>query len=169
MKSIRKRMLVISCFVILAQMSLMPFIAVKGISPDLIFLLIAFYAFAIDHRDIVWIAFSIGLCRDFLSHTFFGLETASLVCSSLLLKYAVAQFNRKDYFIILLSIYLFSATALLLPVLMMVADQGAWKMSSIFSNISLTSLYTTILAVGIFPVFKRFFGLGGAIRQYELF
>ncbi len=168
MKSFRRKTLLISGLVIWLQMAFVPAISIEGVSPDLILLLIAFYAFAIDYREVVWMGFFLGLCRDFLSHSFFGLETVSLVCSSLLLQYAVMEFNRGDYFVTLLGVFLFSVTALAIPVLLMMADSGASQAVSAFPKVLSISIYTAAIAVAIFPMLRRLFGLDPA-KQYELF
>lgn len=168
MKSLRRRTLLVSGFVIWLQMAFVPAISVKGAAPDLMLLLIAFYAFAIDYRDVVWVGFFLGLCRDFLSHSFFGLETASFVSSALLLQYAVMEFNRGDYFVTLLGVFLFLIVALSIPVLLMIAVRGTGQAAAVFPRVLFISVYTTVAAVGVFPVFRRLFGMGSE-KQYELF
>lgn len=169
MKSIRKRTVLVSALIIWIQIAFVPFVAVKGAVPDLMFLLIAFYAFSVDYRDVLWVSFFLGLCRDFLTNSFFGLETASFVIGALLLQYAVAQFNRRDTFIVLLSVFLFSFAALTSPMLMLAIDGETNRIVTAFPRILMISFYTSILAIGIFPVFRRLFGLSSSKVQHELF
>ena len=169
MKSSKTRLVLISGFVILAQMALVPLISFNGITPDLIFLLVAFYAFAIDHRSVLWVAFSLGLCRDFLANTFFGLETASLVCGALLLQYAVAQFDRRDHFIKIASVFIFSLTTLALSASILLVIRGHAAAGPEMFRILMISGYTAILSMGIFPIFEYLSGLERLVQQHELF
>lgn len=87
---------------------MMPFLAFRGIQPDLWIVLILFYAFRVNWKRVPAFAMAVGCLRDLLSVRVFGVEIFALGVSALLLSYVVGKIERELAWILLASAFLFS-------------------------------------------------------------
>lgn len=88
-----KRLIFILVGLVWIQFSLLPLFSIGGIKPDFFFIFLAFYAFQIHWKPVVGLAFLIGLVRDLITNSFFGLETASIVGGGILLQFFAIRFH----------------------------------------------------------------------------
>ena len=152
------------------QMSVVPIITFFDLAPDLPLLLVAFVAFLVEPRKLVPCAFLMGLLKDLLSNSFFGLETASFALSSLALQQIINHFDRQDEWVQIWGTFLFSLCSLTIYVFVLssVKDTGLGGGFTFTRNL-LISGYTTLLLPVVFPCFKWIFGMKTSVKQYELF
>ena len=152
------------------ELSILPFFSVGGIKPDFFFVFLAFYAFRINWKHVVKLALVLGLVRDSLTNTFFGLETASCVAGALLLQFLALRLDRDKPWIQMGSLFCFSWTSLLVFSILALFVQAPYGMSETTPlRIFFVSVYTTMTGILLFPVFERWLKPSLRAKQYELF
>ncbi len=165
-----KRLILVLAGLVWIHLSLLPLFSVWGIKPDFFFIFLAFYAFRVNWKPVVGLAFFIGLIRDLLTNSFFGLETASMVGGTILLQFFAMRFDREKRWIQAASLFSFSWFALLLFSLAAFLIQrpyflNEWTPVKTF----LISVYTTAVGFVLFPFLEKWFGAALRQKQYELF
>ena len=166
-----QRLIFILLFMVWFQLSWLPLFSIGQIKPDFLFVFIAFYAFQINWNRVLTLAFCVGLVRDLLTNSFFGLETASCVGGALLLRFFATRFDRDKRWIQLASLFAFSWFSLLLFLaleFLLIHERlhfGEW----IFLKTFLISIYTTTVGVLLLPLLERLPRSIFREKQYELF
>ncbi len=163
-----KRLIFILILLFWIEVSVLPFCSIHGIKPDLIFIFIAFYAFQIDWKRLVLLAFVLGIIRDLLTNSFFGLETASFVGGALLLQFFADQFYRERW-IQILSLFLFSWVTLILYSIFTFVTEGHYFNEWMLAQTFFISVYTTVVGAILFPIFEKRLKQVLRVKQYELF
>ena len=159
---------ILSCAIL--QMTIVPWVSVGGIAPNLCFLFVAFYAFQLNHHQIFLIAFATGLFRDFLTQSFFGIDTVSLVFGSLVLQQMASRLDRDNFWVQFWGVFLFSFVSLLINLILLSSIQQAWMLNGYqLAKAFLITVYTTLGAFLAFPFLKRLFNVSALAKQYELF
>ncbi len=162
-------------FVLLAivwlELSLIPLFSIGQIKPDLFLIFIAFYAFRINWRRVVTLAFFVGLIQDLLTNSFFGLETVSFIGGALLLRFFALRFDRDKRWVQLASLFTFSwlSSLLFVALSLLMEDQSFHLSEWILEKTFLISVYTTVLGGFIFPLLERLPRPIFYQKQYELF
>lgn len=151
------------------EISILPFCSIHGIKPDLIFIFIAFYAFQIGWKQLIPLAFVLGIIRDLLTNSFFGVETASLVGGALLLQFFADQFYRDERWIQAFGLFSFSWFTLMLYSIFTLVVDGQFLVEQMLSKTFFISLYTAVLGTLLFPLFEKRFKNVLYVKQYELF
>ncbi len=153
------------------ELSLLPLISINQIKPDFFFIFIVFYAFRISWNRVITLAFFVGLVRDLLTNSFFGLETASCVGGAMLVRFFAIRFDRDKRWIQLASLFTFAWFSLVLFASMdfLVHEHhhpfNEWVLVRTF----LISAYTTVVGTAFLPLLEK---LPKSIfweKQYELF
>ncbi len=163
-----KRLIFILILLFWIEVSVLPFCSIRGIKPDLIFIFITFYAFQIDWKRLVLLAFVLGIIRDLLTNSFFGLETASFVGGALLLQFFADQFYRERW-IQILSLFLFSWVTLILYSIFTFVTEGHYFNEWMLAQTFFISVYTTVVGAILFPIFEKRLKQVLRVKQYELF
>ena len=119
---------------------------------------------------IVTLSFFVGLLRDLVTNSFFGLETASCVGGAVLLRFLAFEFDREKRSIQLVSLFAFSWLTLLLFMLLsfLVGEPYPFD-EGIFVNTLFTAVYTTGFGWLVFPLFEKWLTPALEMKQYELF
>lgn len=164
-----KRLILVALILIWIEASLLPYFAIRNIKPDLIFILIAFYAFQVDWKRLVPLAFLLGVIRDLMTNAFFGVETASLVGGAFLLQFFADQFDRDERWLQLSGLFTFSCFTLLLYAIFSFVTKPYPIREQVFLNIFFTSVYTTVLGAVLIPFFVKVLKQHLFVKQYELF
>ena len=163
-----KRLIFILILLFWIEVSVLPFCSIRGIKPDLIFIFITFYAFQIDWKRLVLLAFVLGIIRDLLTNSFFGLETASFVGGALLLQFFADQFYRERW-IQILGLFLFSWVTLILYSIFTFVTEGHYFNEWMLAQTFFISVYTTVVGAILFPIFEKRLKQVLRVKQYELF
>lgn len=163
-----KRLIFILILLFWIEVSILPFCSIRGIKPDLIFIFITFYAFQIDWKRLVPLAFVLGIIRDLLTNSFFGLETASFVGGALLLQFFADQFYRERW-IQILGLFLFSWATLILYSIFTFITEGHYFNERMLAQTFFISIYTTVIGAILFPIFEKRLKQVLYVKQYELF
>lgn len=163
-----KRLIFVLILLFWIEVSILPFCSIRGVKPDLIFIFIAFYAFQINWKRLVPLAFVLGMIRDLLTNSFFGLETASFIGGALLLQFFADQFYRERW-IQLLGLFLFSWFTLLLYSGFTLITEGHYFDERMLIETFFISLYTTLVGMVLFPFFETRLRRVLHVKQYELF
>ena len=164
-----KRLVLILAILFWFEISILPFLSIRGIKPDLVFIFTAFYAFQIDWKRLIALVFVLGMVRDLLANSFFGLETASLIGGALFLQFFADQFYRDERWIQALGLFSFSwFTLLLYSVFSWVVDHHALSEHILLSTFFI-SVYTTAGGALLFPLFGKWFKRSLNVKQFELF
>ncbi|MBI4358021.1 MAG: rod shape-determining protein MreD [Candidatus Omnitrophica bacterium] len=152
------------------ELSLLPLFAVGRVQPDFFLIFLAFYAFRVSWKRIVTLSFFVGLLRDLVTNSFFGLETASCVGGAILLRFLALEFDREKRSVQLVSLFAFSWVTLLLFVLFsfLVGERYLFE-EGIFVNMFLTVIYTSGFGWLLFPLLEKWLKPALQMRQYELF
>lgn len=163
-----KRLIFVLILLFWIEVSLLPYFSIRGIKPDLIFIFITFYAFQIDWKRLVLLAFVLGIVRDLLTNSFFGLETASFVGGALLLQFFADQFYREQW-IQILGLFLFSWVTLILYSIFTFVTEGHYFNERMLVETFFISIYTTAVGAILFPILEKRLKQALHVRQYELF
>ena len=152
------------------ELSLLPIVTIGSIRPDFFLVFLVFYAFRIDYRSVVELAFFLGLLRDLFTTTSFGLETASFVLGGVFLRSIAIQFDREKRWIQLASLFMCSWLTLVTFSVLALLIQSHYGLNSWgLANAFYTACYTTLAGALILPLFDKWFGLMLRQKQYELF
>lgn len=153
-----------------AELSLLPHLSIYQVKPDLPFVVLAFYAFRVNWKQVVVLAFLIGLIQDLLTNTFFGLHTASYVAGSVALQFFALRFDRDKLAIQMVSLFCFSFIALLIfSMLSFIVQEPSWFDEWFLMKLLGISFYTMLIGLGLFPLLDHWLKLVFPSRQYELF
>ncbi len=164
-----KRLIFLLLVIIWVELSLLPLFSIHGVKPDLIMIFIAFYAFEIDWKQLIPLAFTIGIVRDLLTNSFFGLETASFVGGSLLLQFLAVRFDRDKRWIQMAGLFSFCWFTLILFLIFTFVTEGHYPADWMFIKTFFVSLYTTIIGAILFSFFEKRLKQALHVKQYELF
>ncbi len=164
-----KRLILVLLLLFWIELSILPFCSIRNIKPDLIFIFIAFYAFQIDWKRLVPLAFVLGIIRDLLTNSFFGIETASLIGGALLLQFFADQFYREKRWVQILGLFSFSCFTLFLYSIFVFVTEGRYLDERMLIKTFFISAYTTAAGAILFPLFEKWFKRALYVKQYELF
>ena len=165
-----KRLMVILFLLIWLEFSVLPFISLREIKPDFFFIFLAFYAFRIDQRSVIPLAFFLGLVKDLITNSFFGLETASYVCGAVLLSFLAVRFDREKRWIQIASLFVFSwGTLVCFAVLALFVQRQYGLNLLVVAHTFLVAFYTSLLSFVFLPFLDRYVRPGLKQKQYELF
>ena len=164
-----KRLILVLLLLFWIEISILPFCSIRNIRPDLIFIFIAFYTFHVDWKRLIPLAFVLGIIRDLMTNSFFGLETASFIGGALLLQFFADQFYRDKRWIQAVGLFSFSWCTLLLYSIFMFVTEGRYPDEQMMIKTFFISVYTTVLGIILFPFFGKWFKHTLHVKQYELF
>lgn len=152
------------------QMSFVPFLTFRDTAPDTTFLLLAFFSFFIDFHGVFIYAFLVGILRDLLSNSFFGLETTSLVIGSFVLSQIAMRFDRLNERVQWAGTFAFSFVTLLVSIVLfsVTSRERLFDGAMVFQS-AFIALYTTFAGLILFPFFRFVFRLKPHTKQYDLF
>ena len=147
----------------------MPVFKIHAVSPSLLYLFICYAAFEWGGVKTVYVAFWVGLLRDFLGGGLIGVEAALLSVLALALDFSVRKMERElpgIYFIVTFLFVFFAG------ILRLLVDYAGGLPGALFGEylgmILLTALYTSALLPVFYFLTDRWFGYSGT-KQYELF
>jgi rod shape-determining protein MreD len=165
-----KKLILVLTVLFWTELSLLPHLLVYQVKPDLPFAVLAFYAFRVNGKQVVVLAFLIGLIQDLLTNTFFGLHTASYVAGSLALQFFALRFDRDKFAVQMVSLFCFSFLALLIfSVLSFIVQEPSWFDEWFLMKLLGISFYTVLVGTILFPLLDHGLKLVFPSRQYELF
>lgn len=165
-----KKLILVLAVLFWTELSLLPFFSIHQAKPDLSFVVLTFYAFRINWRQVVTFAFIVGLIQDLLTNTFFGLHAASYVAGSLALQFFALRFDRDKFVIQTVSLFCFSfSTLLIFSALSFIVQESSWFDEWFLTKVIGISVYTTLVGAFLFPLLDRGLKLVFPNRQYELF
>jgi rod shape-determining protein MreD len=152
------------------ELSLIPALSIRMVKPDLFFVFLVFYAFRVNWHRVTVLALMLGLLKDLFSNSFFGLETASFTVAAVLLEFLAVQFDREKRLIQCLSLFAFSWVAMLVYSFLSSVVQADLAVDShLTSTMFVAALYTTLVALALFPFLEKWVRPLLAAKQYELF
>ncbi|MBI4395224.1 MAG: rod shape-determining protein MreD [Candidatus Omnitrophica bacterium] len=165
----RRIILVLAVF-LWFELSLLPFFSIRQIKPEVGLIFLVFYAFRINWKSVVKLAFLIGILEDLITNSFFGLHTASYMGGALLVQFFAIRLDREKRWIHLASLFSVSWFSLLLYLLFafLVQDLRYWD-ERIFLQTFFIAIYTTAVGFFLFPLFEKWLLKPLQEKQYELF
>lgn len=164
-----KRLILVLSLLFWVEVSVLPIFSIRDVKPDLIFIFITFYAFRINWKQLMPLALVLGIVRDFMANSFFGLETASFVCGALLLQFFADQFYRDKRWIQILGLFSFSWLTLLIYSVFSFVIKGHFLNELMLIKTFFIALYTTAAGIILFPLFEKWLKPALNVKQYELF
>ena len=165
-----KRLILVLAVLFWAELSLLPFFLIRGIKPDLPFVVLAFYAFRVNWKRVVTFAFWVGLIQDLLVNSFFGLHAASYVLGSLALQFFALRFDRDKLWIQMASLFCFSfLTLFIFSGISFLVEAPVWSDEWFLFRLFGISFYTVLVGLVLFPLLDHWLKLMFPNRQYELF
>jgi len=147
-----------------------PFLSPLGGRVDLLYLVILDYAFFLSWELVPFFAVAVGLTRDFLGGHLFGIETAALAVTGILLYFGVKKLERENAWVRAVISFLFVLLSETLSITL-----GGWlEAPGVFSgdwvaSLLLTTIYTTAFSPVFFWFTNLWFRRMPALKQYELF
>jgi len=166
-----RKLMMMLAVLIWFELSIASYFSVYSIRPDFFLIFLVFYAFRINWKPIVPIAFVLGVSKDIFSNSFFGVETASLALGAVFLEFLAVRFDREKRWIQLSTLFSFSLlSAILFFVISALIKPPSILGSWFLTKSLLSSCYTTLAGSAVLPMAERWlrFPLRGG-RQYELF
>ena len=165
------RHLILVGLLLVFEYALSPFPAYLKGRVDLLYLLVLDYAFFWSWERVPFFALMIGLLRDFSGAHLFGIQTAALTATSLLLYLGTNRLERENalirFGICFLFVALTEALSLGLAGWLEIPEEWSW---GLMGSIFWTTIYTAAVAPGFFWLTDRWFQrVPTALRQYELF
>ena len=152
------------------QMALAPILSIRDIAPDFVYLIFVFFVFFLSREQVIWWSIGIGLVRDLLSNTFFGIETIALVGSVLFLGQIVLHFDREDAWVQIWATFLSTLVGMLIFLFFVSLVQDTVSIGyTHFLKSVLIAVYTSILIPIVFPILRGYFHISSFVKQYELF
>ena len=137
---------------------------------DLLYLIVLDYAFFWSWEAVPFFAFGIGLLRDFAGGHLFGIETASLTATGVLLYPVVQKLDRENFWVRIVMSFLFVWLTEILSISLGRGLEISKGLSGEFmGDVFWTALYTTALAPLFFRLTHLWFKRIPALKQYELF
>ena len=165
-----RRLILVLLGLVWLELSLLPFFSVWGVKPDLFFVFLVFYAFRINWKRVIGLALILGLAKDFLTHSFFGLEAASHTAGAVLLQFLAVRFDRDKRWVQLAGLFSFSWFTLMVYSVMAWIVQAPYQFGSDMAKKSfLIATYTTLAGLVLFDVLERWLKPTLRDKQYELF
>lgn len=152
------------------ELTIFPFFFIWEIKPDFFFLFLAFYAFRINRREILPLAFLLGFIKDLMTNSFFGLETASYAVGAVLLQFLAVRFDRDERWIQLAGLFSFSWCTLIFYFLIawLVGQPYPFNEAALVKSFFISG-YTAVSGFVLFPVLEKWLKPTLHARQYELF
>ncbi|MBN1493899.1 MAG: rod shape-determining protein MreD [Candidatus Omnitrophica bacterium] len=167
---LKKRVKLIIVFIILfiLQFDFFPYFSFRNTVPDLLSILVVFYALYVKKHRLLLFALCIGLCKDIFSSNYFGVNIISLWVAAHALFFLSRKFPQ-DLLVIqvgLVGIYVLLVQSIIL-IIMFLFDMtfSAWQC---FVPETVPSVfYTMICAFFVVPALKAI--MKDSLRQYNLF
>jgi len=165
-----RRLLILAALLLALEYACVPLFSLLKGHLDLLDLLILDYAFFWSWERVPFLAFTLGLVRDFLGGHLFGIETVSLTLSGILLSLGIQKLERESFWVRLTLSFLFVWLTEMLSV-----SLGEWLEISkglswdLMGGVFWTTIYTTALMPGFFWFTGRWFKRTPVLKQYELF
>lgn len=165
-----RRLIAILLGLVWLELSVLPFFSVWGVKPDFFFVFLVFYAFRINWKRVIGLAFMLGLAKDLLTHSFFGLEAASLTAGAVLLQFLAVRFDREKKWVWLAGLFSFSWFTLIAYSLAAWAAGAPyrWAGGTVHQSFWIAA-YTTLAGLALFPVLEKWLKPTLHEKQYELF
>lgn len=165
-----KRLIPAILILVWLELTLLPFFFIWEPKPDLFFVFLAFYAFRINQREMIPLAFLLGFIKDLLANSFFGLETASFVGGAFLLQFLAVRFDREERWIQLAGLFSFSCyTLIFYSMIAWIVGTPYQAAEAVFAKSFLISAYTAAAGLVLFPLLEQWLKPTLRTRQYELF
>ena len=164
------RILILALLLLALEYAFSPFFSALPGRADLLYLLILYYGFFLSWERVPYFAVAVGLLRDFLGAHLFGIETASLAASGVLLSFGIQKFERENPLVRLgLCLLFIGLSDTLSYSLVANLETGKSLSLSFIGNVFWTTIYTTALAPSFFWFTSRWLRRTPNLKQYELF
>jgi len=155
-KTYGPQLIFLTFFLLLLELTLLPFVSVQGARPDLFFILLVFYALFIRPNKTFPFAVFLGVIREFFSGTLLGLQTIAFGFSGILLWLMVLKMEREN--LVNQGAILFVTSSLNLLILGLL-EISLKKMSLPFNQILIqifaVTVYTCLIAPFLFALIRR--------------
>jgi rod shape-determining protein MreD len=150
-------LLVLPGFLLLAlllQVTVVDLIRIKGVVPDLIFLLVVFYAFWRGQREGAFWGFVAGLMKDFVTGNYFGLNALSTAVAGYLVGWSETRLYKDSSLVVASLTFLATLISQLVYYLLLVYLQIKISLGlALFGVILPSAVYNALLV----PLFYRKF------------
>jgi rod shape-determining protein MreD len=166
-----RQLVLILAVIVWLELCVLPLFSISFVKPDLFFVFLVFYAFRVSWKHVLVVAFLLGLCKDLLTNSFFGIETAAYAGGAILIQFLAMQFDRDKRLIQWGGVFILSLVSLIFYVLLECAISGSplGSLTQLVGRLIFISVYTTVIAIALFPVMERWLRPLLVGRQYELF
>jgi rod shape-determining protein MreD len=162
------KLYVIFLVLFLLQFSCFPFFAVNGAMPDLLSILVVFYALYVKKQRLLLLALVVGLCNDVFSSNYFGVGMAGIWLTAHFLYFLVRKFPQEHLVGRVLLIGVFTASYQIIVLLLMAVFDHSFRSWEFLTTTTLPCmLYTMACAFILVPLLKTI--MKDSLRQYNLF
>lgn len=167
---ISARLLTLVAGLLFLQYSFSPFTLFWGGRPDLLYLVVLDYAFFWSWELAPFFALMVGFLRDFVGGHLFGIETACLMATALVLSFGIRKLERDNAWVRGAVSFIFVGLTEALSL-----GLGSWFEGSrvppfyLIQSIFWTTFYTVAFAPVFFWFTNRWFKRFTFLKQYELF
>ncbi len=162
------RFYVVFLVLFLLQFSCFPFFTLFGAVPDLLSILIVFYALYVKKQKLLLFALAVGFCNDIFSSNYFGISMVGMWLAAHFLYFLVRKFPQ-EYLIarvLLIGMFTMSYQCIVL-FLMMIVDRSLRPWEFLATAMLPVVFYTMMCAIVLVPLLKTI--MKNSLRQYNLF
>ena len=148
--------------VLILQTTVLDYVAIQGVKPDLVILLVVFSGFLLGTREGAFLGFVGGLVEDLFSGSYIGLNALSNMAAGYLAGAAGERLYRENTLIATGVTFVSSAAGLAVSYLLLLyLDIQVPPLFALFRVIFPAALYTSLLVPFLFGRFLRFIPVQG--------
>jgi rod shape-determining protein MreD len=167
-KKIKLRLLLLVCLTIIIQVSVVPFLHINRIAPDLVFVVFMLLAMTLSRRYTLFLALLFGFIKELFASHYFGNELIPYLIIGLLLPAVINRFNCENKMIRFIIIFCFSFLVGAVNILCIaLSEYSSVILENFFQKTIYVSIYTTIVAFFVSPLVALI--VPKKSIQYELF
>lgn len=140
---------------LLLQSTLFNYLAVYGVKPDLVLILVIYFAFTNGPWRGAVIGMTFGLLEDFYVGRFVGMNFLALLVVGLVAGWLETKLYKNNLLIALVVVYIISALGQSIVLLSGAAAGLNWNVRENFSTVMALALYNACLVPVSYPLFHR--------------
>lgn len=164
----RMKLLAAASVFFIIQFTFLPYVSFRGVVPDLLAILVVFYACYARRSALVLFAVTIGLAKDIFSMGLFGIEAVAAGCAAFPLYYLIHKFPSEFLFFRVAAVFCYVVMNQLIVIIGMCVFSSSSNGITLITQVMMPLVgYTVALAPLVLWLLKIV--MKDSLRQYKLF